>query len=106
MSSGIRVFSSKCGSKSIDIAKRAGIVFNRELAGYGKVGLFGKEIFGHISFIFIISFGRYFGDVFIHDGGNLEHFSCSLTVGCSDNRSMDIKKSIGLEKEVCGKRKC
>lgn len=89
MSCSIRVFSSKSGSKGVDITHRTGVVFSGELATDCKKSRFFEKIFG-----VVYNFrGLVLGDVvncfflFGENSGDLEHGSCAFAVTGRDQRS-------------------
>jgi hypothetical protein len=82
MSCSIRVFSSKSGSKGIDITHRTGIVFSGKLATDCEESRFFEEIFCVVHNFGGLVLGDFVNSFFLfgENSGDLEHGSCAFAV--------------------------
>jgi len=107
MSTGVGVFGSESRVEVIDVAHRASVVFKGQLSGDSQESGSLEEVLSVVNGFLVGDSLDLLDSVvgFRQDGGDLEHFTGTFTIGGSDDGSVDVQKASALEEEVSSLRK-
>ena len=95
---GVGILCAEGGAEGVDFAYCGCTKFTLQLAGHGEACLLAKEVFAEVHVSLLVQ-----GDVLEVHCGYLEHVSCALSIGLSDERSVEIDKALVVEELVDGK---
>lgn len=98
---GVANFCPECRTKGIHIAHGTTIVLHCQLPTHCQIGWFFEELLFKVDGGLVL-FGGNVVDVFVKDGGYLEHVASPFTVTSSDDGSVYINEPSGLVEQVSG----